>query len=61
MITSIENKEMDYNEFVLQTNSFVEKVVEQLGNIDSNVAIRMVNTHNKQIEICTCTCKRKNH
>ncbi|MEB4894323.1 DNA topoisomerase [Bacillus thuringiensis] len=58
MITSIENKEMDYNEFVLQTNSFVEKVVEQLGNIDSNVAIRMVNTHNKQIEICTCKCKK---
>lgn len=58
LIHLIENKELTYEEFVENTNVFVQKVVGQLATIDTSVSQKIVNTWSKQIEVCSCICKK---
>ncbi|MEC3020338.1 DNA topoisomerase [Bacillus cereus] len=56
MITDIEENLLTYEEFVAKTNSFLEKMIEQLATVDEKIAKRIVSTWTTQIEICSCLC-----
>ncbi|PEZ02508.1 DNA topoisomerase I [Bacillus sp. AFS018417] len=58
MIHMIENKEMNYEEFVEKTNTFVIDTVEQLGAMDDKVSDNIINTWDQQIEVCKCPCRK---
>lgn len=58
MIYMIEKNEMNYEEFVEKTNTFVKDTVEQLGAMDDKVSDSIINTWNQQIEVCKCPCRK---
>ncbi|PEI89834.1 DNA topoisomerase I [Bacillus pseudomycoides] len=58
MIYMIEKKEMNYEEFVEKTNTFVKDTVEQLGAMDEKVSNDIISTWNQQIEVCKCSCRK---
>ncbi|PHE82219.1 DNA topoisomerase I, partial [Bacillus pseudomycoides] len=58
MIHMIEKKEMPYDEFVENTNTFVKETVEKLGETEEKVADEMILNWNQQIEVCRCPCKK---
>ncbi|HEK9103502.1 TPA: topoisomerase C-terminal repeat-containing protein [Bacillus pseudomycoides] len=58
MIYMIEKKEMNYDEFVEKTNTFVKGAVEQLGAMDEKVSDDIISTWNQQIEVCKCSCRK---
>ncbi|MCS6595312.1 type IA DNA topoisomerase [Bacillus cereus] len=58
MIYMIEKNEMNYEEFVEKTNTFVKDTVEQLGAMDDKVSDTIINTWNQQIEVCKCPCRK---
>ncbi|MED3325584.1 DNA topoisomerase [Bacillus thuringiensis] len=58
MIHMIEKKEMPYDEFVENTNTFVKDTVAKLGETEEKVADEMILNWNQQIEVCRCPCKK---
>ncbi len=56
MIHRIEKNEMSYENFIAQTNAFVQKITQEIIRIPDTVSYNLIETWKKQIEVCQCPC-----
>ncbi|MDA2549562.1 DNA topoisomerase [Bacillus cereus] len=56
MIHRIEKNEMSYEDFIAQTNTFVQKITQEIIRIPDTVSHNLIETWKQQIEVCQCPC-----
>ena len=56
MIHRIEKNEMSYENFIAQTNTFVQKITQEIIRIPDTVSYNLIETWKQQIEVCQCSC-----
>lgn len=56
MIHRIEKNEMSYEDFIAQTNTFVQKIAQEIIRIPDTVSHNLIETWKQQIEVCQCPC-----
>ncbi|AKR38827.1 DNA topoisomerase [Bacillus cereus] len=56
MIHRIEKNEMSYENFIAQTNAFVQKITQEIIRIPDTVSYNLIETWKQQIEVCQCPC-----
>ncbi|MBE7129234.1 type IA DNA topoisomerase [Bacillus mycoides] len=57
MIYRIEKNEMSYKDFISQTNTFVQKITQDIIRIPDTVSYDLIETWKQQIEVCQCPCR----
>ncbi|MED2635359.1 type IA DNA topoisomerase, partial [Bacillus thuringiensis] len=57
MIHRIEKNEMSYENFITQTNTFVQKITQEIIRIPDAVSYNLIETWKQQIEVCQCPCE----
>lgn len=56
MIYRIEKNEMSYENFIAQTNAFVQKITQEIIRIPDTISHNLIETWKQQIEVCQCPC-----
>lgn len=57
MIYRIEKNEMSYEDFILHTNAFVQKITQEIIKIPDTISYNLIETWKQQIEVCQCPCR----
>lgn len=57
MIHRIEKNEMSYENFIAQTNTFVQKITQEIIRIPDAVSYNLIEGWKQQIEVCQCPCR----
>ena len=47
---------MSYEDFIAQTNTFVQKITQEIIRIPDTVSHNLIETWKQQIEVCQCPC-----
>ncbi|QWH64115.1 type IA DNA topoisomerase (plasmid) [Bacillus mycoides] len=57
MIFRIEKNEMSYEDFIVHTNAFVQKITQEIIKIPDTISYNLIETWKQQIEVCQCPCR----
>ncbi|EJV74101.1 type IA DNA topoisomerase [Bacillus cereus] len=57
MIYRIEKNEMSYEDFIVHTNAFVQKITQEIIKIPDTISYNLIETWKQQIEVCQCPCR----